>query len=366
MVVLAHVIRGMAAPASPAYKNPFLFVVSDGTLAVYIFFVVSGFALSCVYFESANSKILTSMALRRYPRLTIPIFFASLLYFVALKLGLIFSHPAAVLVHSEYWLGTFFNFATSFGDFLRFALFDVYFAYDMTHTYNPVLWTMSIEMWGSILVFAVLSLFGQLNRFPIYLIAVIVLVLLKSPLLAFVFGIILADIYGRPAFVKFTRTPFASMSSIFLIAASIAFSIKGETLYGDPRPLALAAVAIVLAVAQCAPIRGFFENSVSLFFGRISFPLYLTHLLVIVTFSSFLLLDLVGHGRSTQAAMTYVVFVTIPLCILLAWIFVPIEKASVDFGHRFATLFESRNDVKRAINSNASKGSEASQSRLDT
>lgn len=345
MVVLAHVIRGIAAPASLTYKKPFLFLIGDGTLAVYIFFVVSGFALSSAYFEKGDSRILTNMALRRYPRLTIPIFFSSLLFFFALKFGLNFSRPAAVLVHSEFWLGTFFNFVPAFGDFLRFALFDVYFSYDAAHTYSPVLWTMSIELWGSMLVFGMLALFGQVYRTPIYLVSLVVLSLLKSPLIAFVFGIILADVYERPGFVRFTKLPGAIALSALMIGGSIAFSIYGGNMYGDPRLLSLAALSLVLAIAQCSPIRGLFETAVSRFLGRISFPLYLTHLLVIVTFSSFLLVYLVNHGKSIQAAVNYMVFATLPLCIVVARAFVPIETASIRIGHRFASLFERRNSV---------------------
>ena len=37
MVVLAHVLRGIAKPAVPSYDKKFLLFVSDGTLAGYIF-----------------------------------------------------------------------------------------------------------------------------------------------------------------------------------------------------------------------------------------------------------------------------------------------------------------------------------------
>jgi peptidoglycan/LPS O-acetylase OafA/YrhL len=234
MVVLAHVLRGIAIPAAPSYDKKFLLFVSDGTLAVYIFFVVSGFALSAAYFETGKSKLLTNTALRRYPRLTLPIFLSSFLAFLVLQFGLVFSHQAAVFANSAFWLGTFFNFLPSFSDFLRFSLFDVYFNYDGTRTYNPALWTMSIELSGSMFVLGFLAVFGTVRRVPVYFVAMLIFCLLKSPLLSFVFGMILSELFTRTPKPRLSHKSIINLISCVAIIFTIGFSTFGGQFYGDP------------------------------------------------------------------------------------------------------------------------------------
>lgn len=342
MVVLAHVLRGIAKPAVPSYDKKFLLFVSDGTLAVYIFFVVSGFALSAAYFETGKSKLLTNTALRRYPRLTLPILLSSFLAFLVLQCGLVFSHQAAVFANSGFWLGTFFNFKPSFFDLLRFSLFDVYFNYDSTRTYNPALWTMSIELSGSMLVLGFLAVFGTVRRMPVYLVAMITLSLLKSPLLSFVFGMILSEFFTQTPKPRLLQKPLINLASCAAIICTIVFSTFGGQFYGDPRLLSVAALLLVFSFTQIDLTRSFLEDRLSAFLGKISFPLYLTHTTVIVSFSSYVLVFLSSHGFSRQASVNYMVLTTIPLCLLVASIFSPVESAAIRLGYWFSSLFEKK------------------------
>jgi peptidoglycan/LPS O-acetylase OafA/YrhL len=62
-------------------------------------------------------------------------------------------------------------------------------------TYNPVLWTMTIEFYGSMLVFAMALLFGsQRTQWTLYLAAAILF--LNSYYLAFIIGMGLADTFN--------------------------------------------------------------------------------------------------------------------------------------------------------------------------
>lgn len=48
-----------------------------GALAVYVFFVVSGFSISIAYVRGGSKRGVASLAVRRYPRLVIPVLAAS-------------------------------------------------------------------------------------------------------------------------------------------------------------------------------------------------------------------------------------------------------------------------------------------------
>jgi peptidoglycan/LPS O-acetylase OafA/YrhL len=338
MVVLAHLVRGIAEPSDPSFHHQYLRFLSDGSLAVYIFFIVSGFALSIGYFEQGRLEILTSSALRRYPRLTLPILMSSVLALIVLRLGWVFSHAAAVIAHSEFWLGTFYNFSPSLFDAFRFSFFDVYFDYDFTHTYNSALWTMSIEFSGSMLVFGLLAVFGKLNRVPIYLIAGAILAMLKSPLLAFVFGMALADAFANGRISQFEKASWAPFLSIVLVVSAIIFSTFSVDLPSDPRLLAIAALCIVSGITLCGRLRTFFETAASRLLGHLSFPLYLTHTIVIVSFSSYILVTLVSKGYTLHTSIIVLISASIPVCFVVAAAFSPVEYASIRLGHMFARV----------------------------
>src|SRR5262245_59292762 len=99
MVVFAHLLPCFLAITTPMYRQPYLTFISDGTLAVYIFFVLSGFALSIRFLQTGSSRIPVELALRRYPRLTLPIFASCAIAFVLMKLHLFYNVAAAVPAH---------------------------------------------------------------------------------------------------------------------------------------------------------------------------------------------------------------------------------------------------------------------------
>ncbi len=337
MVVLAHVIRGIAAPAVNSYEKPWLYFVSDGTLAVYIFFVISGFALSCGFFETGRTSILAQLALRRYPRLTLPILASCLISFALLETGLVFNHEAAIYAKSAFWLGTFFGFTPAFPDLLRFSLFDVYFSYDPAHTYNSALWTMSTELFGSMFVFGCLALFAETYLIPVYIASMVILILLHSPLVAFLLGMMLANAQTKSQWFR-EDSAAKTVSGFVVIVTVVALCTWKKNISGDPNIMALVAALLVTAVAQSRTLRAFFERRLSNFLGHISFPLYLVHMSVIVSYSSFLLITLPEHGVSRQATVNYMVLTTLPLCIVAAILFAPIETIAIRASRAFANV----------------------------
>src|ERR1019366_7324910 len=90
MVVFSHLLPCFLAITTPFYRHSYLTFLCDGTLAVYIFFVLSGFALSIRFLQTGDARIPVELALRRYPRLTLPIFASCAIAFVLMKSHLLF------------------------------------------------------------------------------------------------------------------------------------------------------------------------------------------------------------------------------------------------------------------------------------
>jgi len=335
IVVLNHLVHNFLARAVPSLENKWLAFPTDGDLAVYVFFVISGFALSIGYFEGAGLRILKSLALRRYIRLTVPVFASSLIAFLILKSGAMHNLQLAERDGNQPWLIQLYTLDPSALGLLRFSLLDVYFNYSTATSYNPVLWTMSVELFGSMLVFGLLALFGDLrNRSVIYAMAAAILLYLNSPLLPFIAGIVLADLFTRS--IPTGGRP-STVGGLALFVAGILGSVHGHTFQGSGYLTALA-LCIVAGLTLCPPLRMLMESKVSVALGKISFPLYLTHVSVICSLSCSVFILATDRGIPVSVAALYTFAVSIPVIALVAVAFYPVESLSVSAARRFSTL----------------------------
>lgn len=320
----------------------------DGTSGVYIFFIISGFALSTQFIRERNPSILTSLALRRYPRLCIPILASVLCAYILMSTGLMFSVQAGTLTHRPY-LETFYNFIPSLTGAIYYSLYGIFFHYqDVWPTsYNRVLWTMSWELFGSGLIFGLLALFGNLRkRYFIYLCVGVIFVFAQMPaLVAFVLGIFLAELYNHPAFETITSHKLALPAGLLFLSTGWLYSTFMGSYDQERIELPFVAFGMVLGVMISKKIRRFFETRNSRFLGRISFPLYLTHLLVMCSFASFLLVKLKKFGVDDHTSCIITLLVSIPVAIAIARLFLPIEELSITVSRRFANFIMSKPTV---------------------
>lgn len=350
MVLGSHLFFGFCKYDRAHAGQWFLRFPCDGTLAVYIFFVLSGFALSTQFIKSKDRGILASLALRRYLRLTIPILASVLLAWALMKAGFMANIRAAALMDNRY-LASFYNFAPSFKGALSYSLWDIYFRYQdvFPTSYNRVLWTMSYELYGSGLVFLVLLLFGTLRcRFAVYGACGLLFFVAGQPaMVAFVFGIGLAEFYHHRSYGRLRNHSGALALSAVLLLAGWAYSSLHAEYSPTPSDLPFVALMIVFGVMISQRVKRLFETKVSLFMGHVSFPLYLTHLLVICSFTSVLYLLLAAVGLGGRTALLASAAITLPACLLVARAFQPVETAGISASKRFASAILRRVPVTR-------------------
>ena len=139
VVLIGHIGNVLLSNQRP----PVLPFFADGQLAVYIFFVLSAYVLSVGYLEKKDPNIPLALAIRRYPRLTIPIITSCTIAFFLVEIGAMVNIPAGALAKSP-WLESFYNFPVSVESLLKFSLLDVYVDANAA-SYNAVLWTMRYE-----------------------------------------------------------------------------------------------------------------------------------------------------------------------------------------------------------------------------
>lgn len=331
IVVLFHhiFIDGLPANAVMADRSLWAKVFFlNGTLAVCIFFVVSGFSLSIRYLETGDKRGLARIAVGRYLRLALPIFSICAIVYMLLRLGMI---PPAEQRPSP--LDLFVAFVPTIKGLFSFSLLNVFVSYSGAETYNPPLWTMSYEFFGSYMVFSIVAMTRSWRlRTCIIGTLFIVLAAYQTFFALFVAGILIADLYRQ-----LDRSTFADLTGATLCLVGLLLLLLPQAWFAFVH--LAGATCLTAGVAFCTPVRRLFENRLSDFLGWISFPLYLTQAAVIYSFSLRGLDVLATFGFEPSVQRWIVGAATVPVAIFFAIAFCPINDATVILSRRFGSAF---------------------------
>jgi peptidoglycan/LPS O-acetylase OafA/YrhL len=252
-------------------KSP-LYILYSGNFAVCIFFVLSGFVLSYKYFKTENTQIVIATAFKRYFRLVIPVCFSVLVVYLCTLL----QPNSPYGVQNPSFLG---------------ALYEGFYGSFFRHTaeYNPQLWTMSYEFFGSFLVFGFCLIFGnRKNRLFGYILAVIIL--WNDYYLGFVLGILICDLYcHKDEILKNKAVKWLLLALGIYLGAYPDINPLNITLYGALYHLGITCIVyhtvgaaiVILVVIHSIKITKILSKKLFQFFGKISFSMYLAHVAVL-------------------------------------------------------------------------------------
>lgn len=327
------------------FSNTPLGLIGAGNFSVCIFFILSGYVLTQKYFKTKDRNIIISGAVRRYIRLFVPVLAAILLSFLLASAGVFHYYIETVAIsgnnnYAGYWI-----FTPDIIEAIKQAVWGTFFAGE--DTYNPVLWTMTIEFYGSILVFAMTFLFGQQRaRWTFYLAAAIFF--FNSYYLAFIIGLGLADTFNSKTSIF--KTGNKIVLSIILISGLFIGSypvgtVTNDSLYGflnngffqTPKLTyhILGAGMIMYVLLNSRWLQNIFSSSLLILLGKISYSLYLIHFLVISSFTCALFLFLYPILPYVAAASISCI-VSVLLIIPLSYLFYRyIDTAGVQLSKMF-------------------------------
>lgn len=298
------------------YATP-LNVFLNGQFSVCIFFVLSGYVLTYKFYASGDQSVLNSGAIRRYFRLVPVVIFSIMCYLIVLSLVQHFSGNSDLLAGPQFIVH---NQTINIPEAIRQGLIgdfvDDHAGGDLSTLYNVVLWTMGIEFIGSMIVFSFASLFGRSrNRWVFYLAG---LCLFASTFyLAFILGALLADVInskkraGDEFVTKRITNGLLTLSlmlgGLFLVSnnghlfyqwifsdiplfssvPAVYFDHYSIALFGiRASPMVLGAGMIIAAILGSPGLKKILSARVFLFLGKISFSLYVMHVLVMGVFSN--------------------------------------------------------------------------------
>lgn len=345
LLLLAPRLHGRDFPDDPValVRTP-LYAFVNGSAAVSIFFVLSGFVLTLRAMEQRDWRQLVIGALVRWPRLVPLVVIVNLLSAIFFLLGLYrtegWFHPGSypdtsALARTVQVIGA----ALGEGAVSTFLSGKAGF--------NPSLWTMHYELFGSFAAFATgILLISQASFARAMAFGVVAMVLTAAftgeggvYFAMLVAGVLIARVYLAHEKLRLTLPRPSRRRILVVIGVSalvlVAFGYDGYAkpagFYAFMAPYArrsaepyihgIASVALVSLVLFCEPIRRRLTGSSLRLLGWLSFPVYLVHLPVLhaLVFPAFTGISAsVGDVAATAIAFVLLVALTLAISYPLA------------------------------------------------
>ncbi|MGP8214882.1 MAG: acyltransferase family protein [Bacteroidia bacterium] len=334
------------------WRSPFS-VITNGEFMVSLFFVLSGYVLSRSYIKNNNIETLVSSSIRRFFRLYIPVAFALILAFIALHYSFGQVRETAVITHSD-WLSDTQPWDKSFKTFFGYLSYYTMFKGDSRYVTST--WTMSIELYGSVLVFALLSLTHKArSKWVIFLIiGIIAYYLFNVYYIAFIFGISLNYLDKIPVEkIRYRKiiVPLLLITGLILGGfPSWQWNPERETFYrfasspvliNNPKTIQIfGATFIIIAILLSSALQKIFSGKLFIFLGDISFSAYLIHPVILSTFSCWLFLGLFHSTGNYNLSGLIAIAASIPVVVIIGKLMtIFVDKPGVRFSKYVYTRY---------------------------
>lgn len=196
--------------------------------------------------------------------------------------------------------------------------------------FNNVLWTMKLELIGSVGIYVFYRTVIERWRLHALLVVLVAMGILgiRPAFIAFVLGAIGCELVGR----QIVRMPNRTACGVLVVGVLLAFpaagfcarwglsALPGWLQIGQPASIVapLAAFLMLMAVVQSRTLARPLRSPVGLFLGRVSFPLYLIHVPLLYTLVASSVIALDWFDRPELAAM-FGLFLSVSL--VAAWAF---------------------------------------------
>lgn len=325
MVAVGHFGNDFGTTASLREEKSVVFFIFNGSLAVYIFFIVSGYALTTSVLDRISTFSLKDSIIKRYVRLSIPVTLSIIftMAFFALRLLPVDAPQQTVWSQSSY------QHAPSWAIAVYEALWGTLISGH--NKINPPLWTLKWEFIASIILY--ISFFVSIKKYKNSNLTISMLILCLLGVGAFIFHkfiyLYVTFIYGVIFSIidRVSGSEVRSSRAVNLLAIIVFISaIVAAPYVAEPETIGIFVVAIGFhgSVRYSNIISKIFSSRFFCFFGRISFPLYLTHFPVLCA------LSVIIHEKTIELGVVspeYVAIIILSMIsIAVATLFSPVEK----------------------------------------
>lgn len=297
-VVLCH-LKGAFFPnsglAALLSKTPIHYLFSGNT-AVRIMFILSGFVLSYKYFRTGDTQTLEKDAVKRYIRLALPMAAVTFIVYFMMRMNLFYNNEAAMLTGSQTFLGAFNQFEPQ----LKTAFLDGFWntLFNGASGYVGPSWTMTYEMLGSYLIFAIIAILK--NKKARYILYALYLLIFPAYYTYFILGMLICDLYTQEEWInRFLKEHsvitiglhIAAWYYISVVSNLDAYRWKNMVFY-------VASTAMFLTLFNNPLLDRIWGNKAAVTVAKHGFSIYLLHWPIIESFSCAYLLSLTALGYS--------------------------------------------------------------------
>lgn len=328
------------------FNSPFTFIFK-GTSAVMLFFIISGYVLSLTFARNGITvDKIQSSACKRYLRLGIPVAASVIICVLLMSFNVFHAKEYGItLPLSSAYTGEF-----ELLDAIKQALYgSMLFGQG---SFNYVLWTISIEFYGSMLVFALWALFGK-NKNILRLVCVLISWFTITSGTPFVWGCGLFPIGVLLSTFNFfpSRSIYKKVSCIAMLSAGLyllgfnpqSYSYEAiSSLYSSMPDIDISwgfFIPIVGAILTITSIIAFpgnlslLRSVVPQLLGRISFSLYLLHSMILTIISTHMVKAFGVGVYAFASSLVLTVLITIPLSLIF---YKFVDAKAIYISSRFA------------------------------
>ncbi len=280
-------------------------LLMGGKFGVKMFMTISGFFVGYRFFLTGDKSSLSAGVVKKYFRLVFPIVTANIAIYAMMKLGLFMNAEASALIGSQVFVGNYNQFEPSLLAAIKEAVWGCFAT--GANKYNGPLWFIYYEFFGTILVAAILSLLGKSKaRYIAYAIGAILTI--RSDFLPFIMGAVVCDLTYRPPLWLSKLSEKKVLMWLLLVfgVALGSYPPIGETsrlagsIYAMIPPKVMiyyiiGASCVLYAVLHLKMPQKMLGSRVLTWLNTYSYGFYLTHFMVLCTFSCGLYLALYEH-----------------------------------------------------------------------
>lgn len=350
-------LHGTYAPSG--YFSSGFYLFASGTLAVAIFFVLSGFVL-ILKFEEGDKNALAIGAVKRYFRLAPPIIVAMIItYLLVASIGFQTSQVASMIGGHD-WLSSQTQSPLGILEALSAGLFSPLLG-GMPH--NGVLWTMNIEFVGGVALFGFAALFYQSR---IYWLFVLIGIVIAVELFG-VFGIHFSMFLIGSLLIRHRTTTWPAVTLVLIplglylggmrtwhpniVAAQAILGGDGSLAFTIQIALnSLGAIMIVCCALFCEPFKKILSAGWAMYLGKISFSLYLVHLPIFFSVGCKTFMELQGIV-SPELAATLSIVVALSLTFSVAQLItITADRFGISLSSKIGRIFQKTLEKKSVAN----------------
>ena len=301
--------------------------IINGNYWVCVFCLLSGLAQSYKIFCLENVHTVAHDMIKRYFRLSLPVFFVSFVVYFLMRGNLFFNTKISDIVGSP-WLASFYLDTIPFKSVFETSFVSVWMSGDLI--FSNAFWMLNILFLGSYLTY-ILALIAKGKKLRIVILLSLVALLFyqrNNYYICFVGGVIIAYflVYGNNDY-KY-KTIFGVISLIIgMFLGGYPSGVVPTNVYRYLQHFSFdiihvfGAIMFVFGICNLSFITKFLEKKSILWLGKISFGVFLVHIPIIFSIGTYSFMKLYNYSGRYQFSAFSSLGISLVTTIFCAWLF---------------------------------------------